>query len=66
MLQFECECGNRTGFFATGARDEQGREYIDPEDDDRVTFMIGDDSVVFRCSFCGHRYRLQRYPEAEG
>lgn len=61
MLQFECECGNRTKFFATGAYDEHRREYVDLEDDDRVSFIIGKDSIVFKCTFCGHSYRLQQF-----
>ncbi|GKU79461.1 hypothetical protein [Paenibacillus sp. L3-i20] len=61
MMHMECECGNRTGLFGTGDRDEHGREFIEMEDDDRFTFIIGEDSIVFRCSFCGYRYRLKKY-----
>lgn len=61
MMQLECECGNRTNLFATGDRDEQGREYIEMEDDDRFTFAVGEESIVFRCTFCGYRYRLKSY-----
>jgi hypothetical protein len=65
MMVLECECGNRTGLFATGDRDEQGREYIELEDDDRFSFEIGEDSIVFRCSFCGYRYRLKKFAPFE-
>ncbi|MCR2802931.1 hypothetical protein [Paenibacillus soyae] len=61
MMHIECECGNRTELFATGDRDEQGREFIELEDDDRFSFAIGEDSIVFKCGFCGYRYRLKRY-----
>ncbi|WP_054024564.1 hypothetical protein [Bacillus sp. FJAT-28004] len=60
MMSFECECGNKTVMFATGDRDEQGREFIEIEDDERLTFKIGDKSVLFRCSFCGYTYRLEQ------
>ncbi|WP_214629826.1 hypothetical protein [Paenibacillus agaridevorans] len=65
MMVLECECGNRTGLFATGDRDEHGREFIELEDDDRFGFEIGEDSVVFRCSFCGYKYRLKQYAPFE-
>ncbi|MFD0586991.1 hypothetical protein ACFQZE_03160 [Paenibacillus sp. GCM10027627] len=61
MMHIECECGNRTPLFATGDRDEHGREFIEFEDEDRFTFQIGEGNVVFRCSFCGYRYKLQQY-----
>ncbi|RJE90120.1 hypothetical protein D3P07_07845 [Paenibacillus sp. 1011MAR3C5] len=61
MIHMECECGNRTNLFATGDRDEHGREFIELEDDDRFSFVIGEDSIVFKCSFCGYRYRLKHY-----
>ncbi|WP_155971674.1 hypothetical protein [Paenibacillus sp. Soil522] len=60
MMNFECECGNKTSMFATGDRDEHGREYIEVEDDDRLNITIGDKSVLFRCSFCGYTYRLEQ------
>ncbi|MFD1955653.1 hypothetical protein ACFSL6_16180 [Paenibacillus thailandensis] len=59
-LTFQCECGNRTALFATGDIDEQGREYIEPEDDERVTYIVGDHGVLFRCGFCGYTYRLEK------
>lgn len=61
MMSFECECGNATRFFATGDRDEQGREYIEVEDEDRLAVVFGDDSVLFRCLFCSYTYRLQKF-----
>lgn len=61
MMHLECECGNSTKLFATGDRDEHGREFIELEDDDRFSFTIGEDSIVFKCSFCGYRYRLKSY-----
>lgn len=61
MMKLECECGNSTSLFATGDRDEHNREYIELEDDDRFSFKVGEDSVIFRCSFCGYTYRLQQY-----
>ncbi|MBD2869883.1 hypothetical protein [Paenibacillus arenilitoris] len=60
MLNYECECGNTTKLFATGDRDEQGREYVEIEDDDRLAIVIGERSVLFRCSFCGYTYRLDQ------
>ncbi|MHA6483969.1 hypothetical protein ACX1C1_18925 [Paenibacillus sp. strain BS8-2] len=60
-MVLECECGNRTGLFATGDRDELGREFIELEDDDLFTFEIGEDSIVFRCKFCGYQYRLKKF-----
>jgi|GEM_PF-706004 len=60
MMTFECECGNRTSIFATGDRDEQGREFIEIEDDERLTFIVGETGVLFRCSFCSYTYRLDR------
>ncbi|MDQ0058098.1 hypothetical protein [Paenibacillus harenae] len=61
MMSFECECGNTTRFFATGDRDEQGREYVEVEDEDRLAVIFGDDSVLFRCKFCSYTYRLQKF-----
>ncbi len=61
MLSFECECGNKTRLYATGDCDEQGREYIEIEDDERLSVIIGDKSMLLRCSFCGYTYRLEQY-----
>lgn len=63
MLRFECECGNKTAFFATSDYDEQGREVLDVEDDDCVSYEFGEDSIMFKCKFCGHRYILPKFPE---
>jgi hypothetical protein len=60
VLTFECECGNKTGVFATGDRDETGREFIELEDDDRLNYIIGEDGVLFKCKFCGYTYRLDK------
>ncbi|MFD0958894.1 hypothetical protein [Paenibacillus chungangensis] len=60
MMQLECICGNKAVFFTAGDRDDAGREYLELEDDDVLTVTIGEDSVVFQCKFCGHRYRLQQ------
>ncbi|WP_028610613.1 hypothetical protein [Paenibacillus harenae] len=60
MMSIECECGNKAVFFATGDRDEQGREYIELEDDDRLSVIVGDKSVLFRCAFCGYTYKLDQ------
>ncbi|KQO17313.1 hypothetical protein [Paenibacillus sp. Leaf72] len=60
VLTFECVCGNQTGLFATGDRDEQGREYLEAEDDDRISWIMGDTGMLFKCSFCGHTYRLEK------
>jgi len=64
MMTFECECGNTTRLFATGDRDEQGREFIEIEDDERLTFIVGEGGVLFRCSFCGYTYRLEQIDAA--
>lgn len=63
MLRFECECGNKTSFFATSDYDEHGREVLDLEDDDCVSYEIGEASVMFKCKFCGHRYLLPSFVE---
>jgi redox-regulated HSP33 family molecular chaperone len=60
VLIFECECGNKTGLFATGDRDETGREFIELEDDDRMTYVVGEDGVLFKCKFCGYTYRMDK------
>lgn len=65
MLHFECECGNKTTFFATGDRNEHGIESLDMEDDDAVSYMISEDRIIFKCKFCGHRYELQKYVSYE-
>lgn len=64
-MALECECGNRTGLFATGDKDEHGREFIELEDDDLFSYEISEDSIVFRCSFCGYRYRLKKFAPFE-
>lgn len=61
MLHFECECGNKTAFFATGDRNERGIEILDMEDDDAVSYMISSDRIIFKCKFCGHKYELSNY-----
>ncbi|WP_042162290.1 hypothetical protein [Paenibacillus gorillae] len=60
VMKFECECGNQTALFATGDSDESGREYIELEDDDRMTYIIWENSVLFKCKFCGYTYRLDK------
>ncbi|WP_337103303.1 hypothetical protein [Paenibacillus sp. YIM B09110] len=60
MMNFECECGNTTRFFATGDQDEQRREYIEVEDEERLAVIFGEDSVLFQCKFCNYTYRLQK------
>lgn len=60
VLTFECECGNHTAIFATGDKDENRREYIEIEDDERLTFIVGDSGVLFKCTFCGYTYRLDK------
>lgn len=61
MLQFVCECGNKSAFFATSDYDELGREVLDIEDDDCVSYEIQAESVEFKCKFCGHRYVLPKF-----
>ncbi|MFF2482244.1 hypothetical protein [Paenibacillus sp. NPDC058071] len=46
--------------FATGDRDDSGKEYIELEDDDRLTFTVSESGVLFKCKFCGYTYRLDR------
>ncbi|QAY66090.1 hypothetical protein [Paenibacillus protaetiae] len=60
ILTFQCDCGNRTAFFATGDKDVQGREFIEPEDDERVTYAIGETGVMLQCGFCKQKYRLEK------
>ncbi|MFC4101043.1 MULTISPECIES: hypothetical protein [Paenibacillus] len=59
ILVFTCECGNRVDFHAFGDRDEHGRQWLESEDDDRLTLRRGEDGVVFACTFCKETYRLQ-------
>ncbi|MCR8660671.1 hypothetical protein [Paenibacillus endoradicis] len=61
MLHFECECGNKTSFFATGDIDERGIESLDMEDDDAVSYIISEDRITLKCKFCGKRYELKKY-----
>ncbi|ALS27854.1 hypothetical protein ABEV74_14315 [Paenibacillus cisolokensis] len=58
VLTFVCDCGNRVDFFDTADTDEHGRAILEPEDDDRLKLMQGEDGMVFRCSFCNRSYRV--------
>ena len=60
-LTFICDCGNQVGFFGTGMLDEQRREIIEPEDDDRLQVMLGDTGMVLTCQFCKQAYRIDKY-----
>ena len=61
MLHFECECGNKTAFFATGDIDQRGIESLDMEDDDAISYIISEDRITLKCGFCGKRYVLKNF-----
>ncbi|MFS0722564.1 hypothetical protein [Paenibacillus sp. 1P07SE] len=58
-LTFVCDCGNQVAFFGTGMPDEDRREIMEPEDDDRLQVMVLDSGLVLTCRFCNQGYRLQ-------
>ena len=60
-LNFVCDCGNQVAFFGTGMNDDQQREIMEAEDDDRLQVMVLDSGLILTCRFCKQGYRLPNH-----